>query len=133
MIARPSNNTHGPRLEPFHKLQLTPEIAHSSSAVALSSVPGAKHLICGLMTFSKSSVSTYLIVNAHYSQEFQSSPHRERKLVQIFLELNRSFLLDPPSVRFTHSSVESHAVRFCWYNSSRSIRNSGRTQSDRGG
>lgn len=59
--------THMGRLEPFHKLQLTPEIAHSSSAVALSSVPGAKHLICGLMTFSKSSVSTYLIVNAGIS------------------------------------------------------------------
>lgn len=38
---------------------------------ALSSIPGAKHLICGLILFSKLSVFTNLIVNGHSSQEFQ--------------------------------------------------------------
>ena len=37
----PSNNTDGPPLEHFYKLRLPPKIAHSSSVVALSSVPGA--------------------------------------------------------------------------------------------
>lgn len=74
----PSRKIHGPPLNPFHKLQLTPKISCSSEPVALSNVPGAKTLMCGLMALSISSVSTYLYVNVYEFQDFnQVSPRTQ--------------------------------------------------------
>jgi len=67
----PSNKTHGPPLEPFHKEVLTPKTVRLSLASALSRVPGAKLFICGFVTMFRSIGSACLIVSACKSHEVQ--------------------------------------------------------------
>lgn len=104
----PSSKIHGPPLEPFHKLQVTPK-----KSVRLSQLPYLKFpeqkFSCAVWWHYLSRAFPPTCTLMYISFRISIKSHRERKLIQLFLELNRSFLFNHPSVRFNNSSVKPQA------------------------
>ena len=101
--SNPSNTTHGPPLEPFHREALTPKTVRLSLASALSSVPGAKLFICGFVTTSRSIGSACSIVSAFKSHEIQERLTKNADCWRVFcnwIAASSLILLTSPSYIF---------------------------------